>query len=71
MIPTMLGVLIMLPILGFLANGSIAVFRKRTGGDDDAGTARNPLVSWIGPGVIMAAFGVAIALFLDMQRAPE
>ena len=61
----------MLPILGFLANGSIAVFRKRTGGDDDAGTARNPLVSWIGPGVIMAAFGVAIALFLDMQRAPE
>ena len=71
MIPTLLGVLIMLPILGFLANGSIAVFRKRTGGDDDAGTARNPLVSWIGPGVIMAAFGVAIALFLDMQRAPE
>ena len=33
MIPTMLGVLILLPILGFLANGSIAFFGKPSNGD--------------------------------------
>jgi NADH-quinone oxidoreductase subunit L len=70
MIPTMLGVLILLPILGFLANGSIAFFGKRSDGDS-ATTARHPLVTMIGPGVILAAFGVAVTLFLDMQRAPE
>ena len=70
MIPTMLSALIMLPILGFLANGSIAFFGKRLG-DNDAGSSRHPLVSLIGPGVIIAAFGIAIALFLEMQRAPE
>ena len=70
MIPTMLGVLILLPILGFLANGSIAFFGKRSDGDS-ATTARHPLVTVIGPGVILAAFGVAVALFLDMQGAPE
>ena len=70
MIPTMLGVLILLPILGFLANGSIAFFGRRSDGDS-ATTARHPLVTVIGPGVILAAFGVAVALFLDMQGAPE
>ena len=70
MIPTMLGVLILLPILGFLANGSIAFFGGRSDGDS-ATTARHPLVTVIGPGVILAAFGVAVALFLDMQGAPE
>jgi hypothetical protein len=70
MILTMLGVLILLPLLGFLANGSIAFFGKRSDGDS-ASTARHPLVTVIGPGVILAAFGVAVTLFLDMQRAPE
>ncbi|MEN9593166.1 MAG: NADH-quinone oxidoreductase chain, partial [Gemmatimonadota bacterium] len=70
MIPTMLGVLILLPILGFLANGSIAFFGRRSDGDS-ATTSRHPLVTVIGPGVILAAFGVAVALFLDMRGAPE
>ena len=70
MIPTMLGALILLPILGFLANGSIAFFGGRSDGDS-ATTARHPLVTVIGPGVILAAFGLAVTLFLDMQRAPE
>ena len=70
MIPIMLGVLILLPILGFLANGSIAFFGRRSDGGS-ATTARHPLVTVIGPGVILAAFGVAVALFLDMQGAPE
>ncbi|WP_411282014.1 proton-conducting transporter membrane subunit, partial [Gemmatimonas sp.] len=69
MIPTMLGVLILLPILGFLANGSIALFGRRAEGDR-ATTARHPLVTVIGPGVILAAFGVALTLFFDMQRVP-
>ena len=70
MIPTMLGVLILLPILGFLVNGSIAFFGRRSDGDS-ATTAQHPLVTVIGPGVILAAFGVAVTLFLDMHRAPE
>ncbi len=70
MIPTMLGVLILLPILGFLANGSLALFGKRSDGHT-ATTARHPLVTVMGPGVILAAFAVAVTLFVDMQRTPE
>ncbi len=70
MIPTLLGVLILLPILGFLSNGSLAFFGKRSDGDTVT-TARHPLVTVVGPGVILAAFGVAVTLFLDMQGAPE
>ncbi len=65
MIPALLGVLVLLPILGFLINGAIAFFGTRS---DTASSARHPLVTVVGPGVILAAFGVAITLFLDMQR---
>jgi NADH-quinone oxidoreductase subunit L len=44
-----------LPLVGFLANGALA-FRK---------PEAKSLVSLIGPGVVLAAFGVALATFLE------
>ncbi len=48
---------IALPVAGFLANGFLALRRP---------TARG-LVSLIGPGVLLAAFGVAVAAFLGYR----
>ena len=71
----LLGLLPLLPLLGFLINGGIAL---RTARSTDSGapstTARNPIVSLMGPGVIIAAFAVALVIFFTMQavaaRAP-
>ena len=49
-----------LPLLGFLANGWLAL--KRPG----AKTA----VSAVGAGVLLAAFAVAAAIFLQLRSAP-
>ena len=49
----------LLPLLGFVLNGTIALTRPR------AKTA----VSLIGPGVLLAAFGVAIAVVKDLAAA--
>jgi NADH-quinone oxidoreductase subunit L len=70
MIPTMLGVLILLPVLGFLINGSVAFF-GRSAREHGTSTARHPLVTLVGPGVILAAFAVAVVLFLSMLGAPD
>lgn len=69
MIPTLLSVLLLLPVIGFLANGAVAL--HGAGGNGNRSTARHPLVTIVGPGVILAAFGVALTIFFDMQRAPE
>ena len=71
----LLGLLPLLPLLGFLINGGIALRTARsTDSDAPSTTARNPIVSLIGPGVIIAAFAVALVIFFTMQavaaRAP-
>jgi len=49
-----------LPLLGFVLNGLIAIVRPQ---------ARR-LVSLIGPGVLFAAFAVAVAIFLEVRAHP-
>ena len=49
-----------LPLVGFLVNGVLA-FRR-----PDAKGA----VSVVGPAVVIAAFGVAVAAFLEALRSP-
>jgi len=51
---------IALPLLGFVLNGLIAIVRPQ---------ARR-LVSLIGPGVLFAAFAVAVAIFLEVRAHP-
>jgi NADH-quinone oxidoreductase subunit L len=67
MIATLLPILILLPVLGFLANGAIALTSRPATGGGARSTARHPLVSIIGPGVIIAAFALAVALFMRMR----
>jgi NADH-quinone oxidoreductase subunit L len=64
MIQQLLPLLILLPVIGFLVNGAIALSAKA-----GQGTARHPLVSIVGPGVVILAFGIAVALFLRMRVA--
>ncbi len=65
---TLLGLLPLLPLLGFLVNGGIALNAARLTGPDAARTtARHPIVSLVGPGVIIAAFVVALVMFMTMQ----
>jgi NADH-quinone oxidoreductase subunit L len=64
MIPTLLPLLIFLPLLGFLINGAVALFTPT-----DRGTARHPLVSIVGPGVVLGAFAIAATLFMRMRVA--
>ncbi len=71
----LLGLLPLLPLLGFLINGGIALRTTRLADSDaPSTTARNPIVSLMGPGVIIAAFAVALVIFFTMQavaaRAP-
>jgi NADH-quinone oxidoreductase subunit L len=60
MIATLLPLLLLLPLGGALANAIVAI---RTSGPDGAGSRRHPVPTWVGPGVLLAAFGVALALF--------
>jgi NADH-quinone oxidoreductase subunit L len=64
MIETLLPWLIALPLLGFLVNGAVALFTP-----NGKGTARHPLVTIVGPGVVLLAFGIAAALFMRMRVA--
>jgi NADH-quinone oxidoreductase subunit L len=64
MIPKLLPFVIFLPLIGFLINGAIALF-----GRGEKGTARHPLVTVIGPGVVIGAFALAVALFMRMRVA--
>ncbi|HEU4588124.1 MAG TPA: NADH-quinone oxidoreductase subunit L [Gemmatimonadales bacterium] len=51
---------IALPLLGFVANGLLAILRPRA----------TAAVSLIGPGVLLGAFAVAVAVFLQLHAAP-
>jgi NADH-quinone oxidoreductase subunit L len=51
---------IALPLLGFIVNGWLAMVRPRA----------RVLVSLIGPGVLLAAFVVAVAIFLELRASP-
>ena len=57
--PTLLGWIILLPLIGFLING-VAAFRAPT---------RKAIPTWVGPGVVGLAFVVALINFLGMLGA--
>ncbi|MFN9796803.1 MAG: NADH-quinone oxidoreductase subunit L [Gemmatimonas sp.] len=67
MIAALLPLLIVLPVLGFLVNGAIALTRRPTTGPSASSTARHPLVTVVGPGVVIAAFALAVALFMRVR----
>lgn len=67
MIAALLPLLILLPVVGFLVNGAVALTRRPVNGAMTTTTARHPLVSIVGPGVILAAFGLAVALFMRLR----
>ena len=58
----------LLPLLGAVVNGAIALL-ARPNADGAASTARHPLVSLVGPGVVLGAFGIAVAIFVAMLGA--
>jgi NADH-quinone oxidoreductase subunit L len=52
---------IALPLLGFVVNGMLALTRARA----------RAVVSLVGPGVLVAAFAVAMGVFLELRGLPE
>jgi NADH-quinone oxidoreductase subunit L len=78
--PLLPGLIVLLPLLGFLINGALALSHARrsadavrAGGELDLETGGRPLThvlpSWVGPGVMLAAFALVVANFLRMQGA--
>ncbi len=78
--PLLPGLIVLLPLIGFLINGALALSHARrsadavrAGGELDLETGGRPLThvlpSWVGPGVMLAAFGLVLANFLRMQGA--
>jgi NADH-quinone oxidoreductase subunit L len=60
----------LLPLLGAVINGVIAFTARSRASDPNATTtARHPVVSLIGPGVVIASFGVALAMLMAMLGA--
>ena len=51
------GWLPMLPLLGALINGAIAMTARARGGES-ASTARHTIVTFVGPGVILGSFAL-------------
>jgi len=78
--PFLPGLIVLLPLLGFVLNGALALAHAgksanavRGGGEYDplggeSGTrdATHTLPSWIGPGVMLAAFGLVLVNFARM-----
>ncbi len=64
------GWLPMLPLLGALINGAIAMTARARGGES-ASTARHTIVTFVGPGVILGSFALAVAMFIAMLAAGE
>ncbi|MDT8339946.1 MAG: NADH-quinone oxidoreductase subunit L [Longimicrobiales bacterium] len=76
--PLLPGLIILLPLLGFLVNGALALYHARRaavvireGGEYDLDTGGRPathtLPSWVGPGVMLGAFALVVANFLRMS----
>ena len=58
--PSWIWLTVAIPFVGFLVNGSLALFKP------DA----KRMVALVGPGVLLAAFGVAVAIFSGLWTAP-
>ncbi|HSH75247.1 MAG TPA: NADH-quinone oxidoreductase subunit L [Longimicrobiales bacterium] len=79
--PFLPGLIVLLPLLGFVANGILALQHARAsasavrgGGELDLGErgarpATHTLPSWIGPGVLAGAFVITLVNFLRMFGA--
>ncbi|HSG49115.1 MAG TPA: NADH-quinone oxidoreductase subunit L [Longimicrobiales bacterium] len=76
--PLLPGLIVLLPLLGFLVNGALALYHARRAAvairegreyDLDAGgrPATHTLPSWVGPGVMLGAFALVLANFLRMS----
>ena len=73
-IASLIGLLPLLPLVGALINGTVAVTARARAAGADATTAHHPIVSLVGPGVIVAAFGLSVAIFLashSTSRGPN
>ncbi|RMH21419.1 MAG: hypothetical protein D6701_02505, partial [Gemmatimonadetes bacterium] len=78
--PVLPGLIVLLPLIGFLLNGALALtaggraaaaVRRGEAHDPFAGgrPLTHSLPSWIGPGVMLAAFALAVANFVGMAGA--
>jgi NADH-quinone oxidoreductase subunit L len=67
MIAALLPFLILLPLLGFVVNGAVALRAASADAGEVRTTARHLLVTLVGPGVVIAAFAIAVALFMRMR----
>jgi len=67
MIAALLPFLILLPLLGFVVNGAVALRAASADAGEVRTTARHPLVTLVGPGAVIAAFAIAVALFMRMR----
>jgi NADH-quinone oxidoreductase subunit L len=80
--PFLPGLVVLLPLLGFMANGVLALQHGRAsaqavraGGELDLGPrgsrpSTHTLPTWIGPGVMAAAFAITLVNFTRMLGAP-
>ncbi len=57
--PTLIGLIVLLPLAGFLINGAMALFAP----------AKKVVPTWVGPGVVGAAFAIAVFNFVGMFGA--
>jgi NADH-quinone oxidoreductase subunit L len=57
--PTLLGLIILLPLAGFIINGGVALLAP----------AKKVVPTWVGPGVVGAAFVIAVINFIGMLGA--
>ena len=75
--PFLPGLIILLPLIGFLINGVLALSHARrsadavrAGGELDLNAGGRPLThtlpTWIGPGVMFAAFAIVVVNFVRM-----
>jgi NADH-quinone oxidoreductase subunit L len=76
--PFLPGLIVLLPLLGFVVNGALALVHGRRSADAvragqeldlDAGgrPATHTLPSWVGPGVLLASFVLVVVNFLRMS----